>query len=106
MLTYFDKELRDQCTYKEQMKKIIVADLICAICGSILFIVQVVLSILGREILAFDIVVKVFLGITMLFFFWFNCKGIRWNEWIKGKWQHGKIEFKNDLPNEKKKSKK
>lgn len=49
MLTYFDKELIEQCAYKEQMKKIIIADLVCAICGFILFIVQVILLILGKK---------------------------------------------------------
>ena len=102
MLTYFDKELIEQCAYKEQMKKIIIADLVCAICGFILFIVQVILLILGKKILAVDIIVKVFLGITTIFFLWVNYKGIRWDEYVKGKWQHGKIEFKMDLSDEKK----
>ncbi len=106
MLTYFDKELREQCAYKEQMKKIIIADWVCAICGFVLFIVQVILLILGKKILAVDIIVKVFLGITTIFFLWVNYKGIRWNEYVKGKWQHGKIEFKMDLPDEKKKKSK
>lgn len=106
MLTYFDKELREQCAYKEQMKKIIIADWACAIFGVIVFIVQVILSILGKKILVFDIIVKVFLGITTIFFLWVNYKGIRWDEWIRGKWQHGKLEFKMDLPDEKKKKSK
>lgn len=106
MLTYFDKELREQCAYKEQMKKVLIVDLVCAIWGFILLVVQIILSALNKEILAFNIILGMFFGVTFIIFSWVTGKGVRWNEWIRGKWQHGKIEFKMDLPDEKKKKSK
>ena len=106
MLTYFDKELKDQCAYKEQMKKVLIVDLVCAIWGFILFIVQIILSALNKEILAFNIILGLFFGVTLIIFLWVTGKGIRWDEYVKGKWQCGQLEFKMNLPDEKKKKRK
>lgn len=103
MLTYFDEELREQCKYKEQMRKVIIADRVYLIWALVLIIIQIYALVVDKSYYWLDIGVKSFFVISVIFFIWFDIHSVRWKEWIKGKWSAGRIEFQIKLPDEKKK---
>ena len=103
MLTYFDKELMQNCRYKKQMKAVIISDWIY-LATSMFITVLKIYSIISNSNLAFlDISEKCFFALSIVFSICFTIKSVRWKEWIKGNWRRGNYEFKIKLPDEKKK---